>query len=380
MVRNTLKIAFFTTLTLSSWVASGYAPTQGVDNPGRIAQLKKGFAQSFQSLKNWGLFNSQGTKSHISVLEAWRLQEGSPRVLVAVIDTGIDAQHPDLKQNIWHDPNHQGQVYGWNFVNNQPNPRDDHGHGTHVTGIIGAVTNPKSGVSGVAKHVSIMGVKYYSDANSGAINLRNTVKAINYAVDHGARIINYSGGGPEFSEDEYLAIKRAESRGVLFVSAAGNEHQDTDKIENYYYPSAYRLSNIISVAATDIRNELLPSSNWGKAKVDVAAPGENIFSTLPRDRNLQPRYGYMTGTSQATAFVTGLAALILSENPKLTPAQVKSIILKSVDRVPTLAGKVATGGRINAYAALLSLKPAVLPGRATITARRPVSLMPLFTQ
>src|SRR5581483_9474864 len=146
---------------------------------------------------------------------------------------------------------------------------------------IGATSDPRIGVSGVAHKVSIMSVKYYSDANPGSVNLKNTVKAINYAVDHGAKIINYSGGGPEFSEEEYLAIKKAEAQGVLFVAAAGNEHQNTDLVENYYYPSAYRLSNIISVAATDIHNNLLPSSNYGKSRVDIAAPGENIYSTLP---------------------------------------------------------------------------------------------------
>jgi subtilisin family serine protease len=177
-------------------------------------------------------------------------------------------------------------------------PSDDHGHGTHVAGIIGAVTNLDSGVSGVAPRVLIMAVKYYSESNPGSVNLKNTIDALNYAIDRGARIINYSGGGPEYSEAEYLAIKRAESRGILVVAAAGNEHQNTDLRERLYYPQAYGLSNIISVAATDINNNLLPSSNWGKSKIDVAAPGENIYSTLPGNR-----YGYMTGTSQATAFV-----------------------------------------------------------------------------
>jgi thermitase len=174
---------------------------------------------------------------------------------------------------------------------------------------------------------------------------------LNYAVDHGARIINYSGGGPEFSEDEYLAIKKAEAKGILVVSAAGNEHQNTDLTENYYYPAAYRLSNIISVASTDINNNLLPSSNWGKTHVDVAAPGENIFSTLPNGR-----YGYMTGTSQATAFVTGIAALLLSKDPTLTPVQLKEMIMSSVDRFPQLETKLVTGGRVNAYGALLALQ------------------------
>jgi thermitase len=311
----------------------------------RKADFKNALIQVGQ-LKNWGIANTR-SPSHVHALDAWKLQKGSNNIIVAVIDTGIDASHPDLKVNVWRDSNHH---YGWNFVNNQANPQDDHGHGTHVAGILGAVANPKTGVAGVAQKVSIMSVKYYSDANPGAVNLRNTVKAIEYAVQNGAKIINYSGGGPEFSEDEYLAIKKAEAKGVLFVAAAGNERQDTDVPENYYYPSAYKLTNIISVAATDINNQLLKSSNWGKTKVDVTAPGENIFSTLPNGR-----YGYMTGTSQATAFVTGIAALMLSQNPKLTPAQIKEMIRASVDTIPGLSNKVAAGGRVNAYKALLAL-------------------------
>ncbi|HUP57486.1 MAG TPA: S8 family peptidase, partial [Bdellovibrionota bacterium] len=274
------------------------------------------------------------------------------KVIVAVIDTGIDSGHPALKKNVWKSPaNQESEEYGWNFVTNKSNPVDEHGHGTHVAGIIGAVADPKAGVSGVAHNVSIMSVKYYSDSNPGSVNLKNTIKAINYAIDNGAKIINYSGGGPEFSEDEFLAIKRAESKGILFVAAAGNEHQNTDVNENYYYPSAYRLSNILSVAATDIRNNLLATSNWGKKRVDVAAPGENIYSTLPGNR-----FGYMSGTSQATAFVTGMAALLLSQDSSLTPVQLKEIIMSTVDRFPQLETKLVTGGRVNAYQALLALR------------------------
>ena len=301
------------------------------------------------TLKNWGLTNSQ-FKSHIDAPDAWKIEEGSSQVIVAVIDTGIDYYHPDLKSNLWHDPKNPNQ-FGWNFVSDTSNPHDDHGHGTHIAGIIGAIMDPLMGASGVAHHVSIMSVKYYSDGNPGSVNLSNTVKAIDYAVEHGAKIINYSGGGPDFSESEYVAIKRAEAAGVLFVAAAGNEHQDSDLIQNYYYPADYIVSNIISVAATDIENHLLKSSNWGKKNVEVAAPGENIYSTLPGGG-----FGYMSGTSQATAFVTGLAALLLSKNPKLTPLQLKEIIIKSVDKIPELADKVASGGRINAYSALLMLQ------------------------
>jgi len=331
-------------LVIGTLGALGFAPPHGLDQ--QILSSKK--------IKNWGLINAIESQppSHIHATEAWKIEEGSRDIVVAVIDTGIDPNHKDLSKNIWQDPKiKNNRVYGWNFITDSANPSDDHNHGTHVAGIIGAISDFDSGVSGVAHHVSIMAVKYYSEANTGSVNLRNTVKAIRYAADHGAKIINYSGGGPEFSPEEYSAIQYAESKGILFVAAAGNEHKNGDIAENYYYPAAYQLPNIISVAATDIHNRLLSSSNWGPSRVDVAAPGENIYSTLPGGR-----YGYMTGTSQATAFVSGLAALLLSQDPSLKPQQLKSIILTSVDPLTTLNGKVAANGRINAYSALMALR------------------------
>jgi thermitase len=341
MKKSLQKISLLGLIGITALASAG--ATQAPSSP-----LMKQLASPF---KNWGLTNTKGP-SHIDAVDAWKITEGSNNIVVAVVDTGVDASHKDLKANMWKDPTRKGEnVFGWNFVTDKPNPYDDHGHGTHVAGIIGAIADPDTGASGVAHKVSIMAVKYYSDANPGSVNLRNTIRALNYAVDHGARIINYSGGGPEFSEDEYRAIKKAEAKGILVVSAAGNEHQNTDLTENYYYPAAYRLSNIISVASTDINNNLLPSSNWGKTHVDVAAPGENIYSTLP-----DGRYGYMTGTSQATAFVTGIAALLLAKDPTLTPVQIKEMIMSSVDRFPQLESKLVTGGRVNAYAALLALQ------------------------
>lgn len=328
-------------------------------------------------IKNWGLFNVSRENSDISAIDAWKITSGSQRVVVAVIDTGLDASHKDIAKNVWHDPKEPYKnVYGWNFVTDKANPNDEHGHGTHVAGIIGAVTDLDAGVAGVAQKVSIMPVKYYSDANPGSVNLRNTIRAINYAVDHGAKVINYSGGGPEFSEEEYLAIKKAEAKGVLFVAAAGNEHQNTDIAENFYYPAAYHLSNVISVAAIDINNNLLPSSNWGATKVDVAAPGENIFSTLPNNR-----YGYMTGTSQATAFVSGLAALLLAKDPTLSPQRIREIIMASVDHKAQLEGKLATSGKINAYNALMILNGGEIPSgyRPDLVASHPSNLINIFS-
>ncbi len=302
---------------------------------------------SLSQFRNWGLENSVGN-SHIHAVDAWKLEEGSRDVVVAVVDTGLDANHPDIKPNLWHEKG--TGYYGYDFVANKPNPIDDHSHGTHVAGILGAALNAKAGISGVAHKVSIMAVKYYSEKNTGAENLRNSIKALNWAIDHGANIINYSGGGPEFSGEEYAALKRARDKGILLVAAAGNERQNSDLPENYYYPCAYRLENIICVAAINIHNEMLPSSNWGKVRVDVAAPGENILSTVPGGK-----YAYMSGTSQATAFVTGEAALLLSKNSKLHPDQIREIIRTNTDPLPSLKDKVFSGGKVNAYAALASL-------------------------
>lgn len=364
---NTKTVSFLLGLALAAlattgglqWVAPGLASrATAAVVPSKLDFLRPSL------IKNWGISNSIA-KSDIRVLDAWKIEMGSPSVVVAVIDTGVDANHRDLAENIWTDPSQRSaasaasasplktqknSVYGWDFVTNKANPADDHGHGTHVAGIIGAVANPKAGVTGVAQKVSIMAVKYYSDRNSGSVNLANTIKALNYAIDHGAKIINYSGGGPQFSQEEYVAMKRAEQAGILVVCAAGNERHNADLRDNYYYPAAYGLKNIISVAATDIQNRLLASSNWGIEKVDVAAPGENIYSTLPGNQ-----YGYMSGTSQATAFVTGIAALLLSKDPTLKPEEIKAIIKDSVDRIPTLSGKVGAGGRVNAHQALLAL-------------------------
>jgi subtilisin family serine protease len=319
---------------------------------GIVHNLKSALKQSSTAprdllvLRNWGLDNDE-QPSHINIRKAWKITKGSQEIRVAVVDTGIDASHPDLKDNICRKKG--SDEYGYDFVTNKKNPEDKHGHGTHVAGIIGATAKAGAGAAGVAPNICIMAVRYYSDTATGAQNLSNTVKAINYAIDNGANIINYSGGGAEFSAAELKAIKRAEDAGILFVAAAGNEYQNTDESGNSYYPAAYGLTNIVAVAATNIRNQLLPSSNWGKKHVHVAAPGENIFSTLPKGR-----YGYLTGTSQATAFVSGLAALIMSENPSLKkkPAEVREIIMKSTDKLANLESKIASGGRINAYAAL----------------------------
>ena len=278
--------------------------------------------------KNWGVH-------HIGADKITKVDHDKKSIVVAVVDTGVDFTHPDLTKKAWTDP--LTGTHGWDFLSNNQSTLDAHGHGTHVAGII----------TSVAPVASIMSAKYYSESASGATNLANSIKALNYAIDHNATIINYSGGGAEFSLEEYNAIKKAGQRGILIVVAAGNEASDIDDPTKYYYPCAYRQNNTICVSAINIQNKLLSSSNWGKTSVDLAAPGENILSTAPGGK-----YAYMSGTSQATAFVSGVAALIKSKNIHLSPRQIKEIIVGSVDEVTFVKSKVMSGGRVSAVKAL----------------------------
>ena len=309
-----------------------------------VQEPKSFLKEKLIQFRNWGL-ESKVLKSGIDIRDAWKITKGDHKIIVAVIDTGVDATHPDLKTNIWHKPG--SDEYGYDFVNNKKNPVDNFGHGTHIAGIIGATAKANESVIGVAPQVSIMSLKYVNDDRGQSDTVQNTVRAIDYAIANGARIINYSNGGQGQIPAEREAIKRAEAHGILFVAAAGNDDQDTDKSGSGYYPADYGLSNIISVAATNMRNQITSFSNWGKISVHVAAPGEQIWSTKPGGK-----YGYLSGTSQATAFVSGLAALLLSKRPNLRPDELKKIIMESSDKIEGHDRQIASQGRINAYKAL----------------------------
>lgn len=311
----------------------------------------------------WGLKKADAAR-------AWTLTKGSRQIVVAVIDTGLDINHEDVKNNLWTNRGETGtdskgrdkrlngvdddkngfidDVHGWNFVSSNNKLNDNHGHGTHIAGIIGAEANNGRGIVGIAPEVSIMVLKYFDPQSPGADNLKNTIRSIQYAIDNGAQIINYSGGGLEYSQEEHDAIDRARLKGVLFVAAAGNEKSNSDKIP--YYPADYGLENIISVTAFNPSQEVLSSSNWGVHTVDLAAPGQNILSLLPGNA-----YGFMTGTSQATAFVTGAAALIMSHKTGFKFSDVKKYILNSGDALTSLADKTKTSRKLNLYKALTVL-------------------------
>lgn len=282
-------------------------------------------------------------------------------VIVAVIDTGADLKHPLLQGRFWENPGETGRdskgrdkrnngidddgngyiddVNGWNFVNNSNQVQDHMGHGTHIAGIIAAHPSPDGKFQGVAANARIMVLKYFDPKTSGFENLRNSIHAIQYAVRMNAKIINYSGGGNEFSLEERKAIELAEKRGILVVAAAGNERSDTD--EKPFFPANYKLSNILSVAAVDSNSILLPSSNYGKKSVHLAAPGQKIISTLPENS-----MGMMTGTSQATAFVSGSAALLLGEGNR-SIKEVITLVTLSVENRKTLSQMVASQGQLN---------------------------------
>lgn len=299
---------------------------------------------------------------------AWRISQGSRDILVCVIDTGADIRHPDLINNVWVNKGEIGKdkrgrdksnnqvddegdgyvddVHGWNFANNNNDVSDQHGHGTHIAGIIGAEGGNGIGISGVSPKVSLMILKYYDAKGSDINNLSNTVRSIDFAVNHNCNIINYSGGGLAPSPEERAAIERANKKGILFVAAAGNERSDSDKRK--YYPADYGLPNILSVTAINQEKHVLSSSNYGEKTVDIAAPGNDIISTLPNGQ-----YGTMTGTSQATAFATGVAALVMANNSNLRRAeQIAKYLTKTGDDDEKLAGKTRYRKRLNAYKAL----------------------------
>lgn len=317
----------------------------------------------------WGLHNTGQTggmpDADIDAPEAWEIQTGSPNVVVAVVDTGIDYDHPDLVGNIWTNPEeipgngidddgngYVDDVYGIDTANDDPDPSDGNGHGTHVSGTIGAVGNNNVGVVGVNWRVKIMALKAFDD--EGYAYLDDILEILEYLLDMKARGVNVkvssnSWGGGGYNQALYDAIAALRDAGILFVAAAGNSSEDNDQFLNY--PSSYDLENIIAVSATNHDDGLAYFSSWGATSVDVGAPGEDILSTVPTWWN-PPFYDWFSGTSMATPHASGLAALILAQHPADTARQVKNLILNTVDPIPALAGMVLTGGRINAHNAL----------------------------
>jgi len=323
-------------------------------------------------------------------LTAWRRHGtfGNQNIKVCVIDTGIDVDHPMIKNQLDINagescPDKNGgrricdkskngidddgngfvdDVYGYDFAFDRGLLNDTHGHGTHIAGIIAG-----DGGYGIAPAVRLVIAKYYDPKAPGNNNLLNTVRAIRYCTARQADIINYSGGGLDPSPIELKAIEEARKpngQPILFIAAAGNERSNSDLKK--YYPAAYDIPSIISVTAIDQENNVLSSSNFGSTSVDVAAPGKNIYSLIPGGK-----FGHMTGTSQATAVVTGAAALVKAKFPDYSATEVIDALTETGDYRPEkLTGKTSRQKSLNIYRAL-----AIIGGGVTVSGTKPTNTM-----
>ena len=320
----------------------------------------------------YGLDNTGQTggtpDADIDAAEAWDSSVGSSDVVIAVIDTGIDYNHEDLAANMWTNPGETpgngvdddgngviDDVHGFNAINGSGDPFDDHFHGTHCAGTIGAVGNNGIGVAGVNWETQIMALKFLDAGGSGTNE--DAISAIDYAIARrnegvNLRVLSNSWGGGEFSQALLDAINEAGEAGMMFVAAAGNFASDNDGFA--FYPASYDAPSIVSVAATDHNDALADFSNFGATTVDLGAPGVGVLSTFPGNS-----YEFLDGTSMATPHVAGVAALALATNGTLTIDELKDILLSSGDPLPALEGITVSGNRLNAAAALEQTGPPV---------------------
>ena len=278
----------------------------------------------------------------IDAAQGWNVTTGTGRTVVAVIDTGVDYRHPDLAANIWTntiDPA-TGGLHGYDFSDSDTDPMDENGHGTHVAGIVGATGNNGVGVTGIAQRAQIMVLRFMDAAGNGYTS--DAVRAIDYAIRHGAKILNNSWGGASPDPALAAAIERARAAGVIVVIAAGNEQANNDATASYPAAYAKQSNNVVVVASTDSNDQLSWFSNYGPQSVLIAAPGESILSTARGG-------GYITksGTSMATPVISGALALLWDLHPTWTYSQILEKLKISVDPVTRLSGKVASGGRID---------------------------------
>jgi len=338
----------------------------GYDNPGFYTHYYGSFPVNINSTEGIDL----------NIPEAWSSyplsKEETRTVVIAIIDTGVDYRHPDLKEQMWINPNeipdngidddgngYVDDIYGWDFYNNDAsvchyietangyaaNPDDNDNHGTHIAGIIAATANNSIGIAGVASNVNvqIMSLKIHGGSSSSG-TVANAIKAIRYAEAMGADICNLSWGTLNYSQPLELAIRESS---MLFVTAAGNNGINNNSTP--MFPASLRLPNLISVAYIDHNGMLANDSNYGLSTVDIAAPGKDIFSTIVGG------YGYSGGTSMAAPHITGLAAMMYAYRENVYPAQVKELIINTMMPLDSLTGKLIHPGIPDAAAIVRSL-------------------------
>lgn len=312
--------------------------------------------------RNGGLSTETGVSGvDVNAMKAWEITKGSRDVTIAVIDTGIDYNHPDLKDNMWvnakeipgnnKDDDGNGyvdDVYGWNAATDLGNPMDGNGHGTHCAGTIGAV-HGNGGVAGVMADVKMMAVKFLTDSGSGT--LVDAIEAIDYATKMDVDLMSNSWGGGGFTQALFDSIKAASDKGILFVAAAGNSTSNNDTRPNY--PSNYETENMVAVAAMTHQDQLASFSSYGKRTVHVSAPGRNIMSTTPNNG-----YSVYSGTSMATPHVSGVLGLYLAQEGRRPHDETIERLMAT--SVPSSAYRRTTisGGRVDAYNLLTNTRPA----------------------
>lgn len=327
-------------------------------NPGIEYVVPNAKVHAFEVPVEMNGLKEQWAIAKVQAEKAWQRagNKGSKKVVVAVIDTGVDYKHKNLAPN---------SVQGYDFIRNNNDPMDitssnNPGHGTHCAGIVGASGLIDGGIVGLSPEVSIMPLRFLDQNGSGDLN--NGIKAIDYAIEKKVDVISASWGAaiPRSQAKPLIeAIERAEKAGIVFVVAASNDGKNNDSYE--VYPAKAGLSNTIAVAASGSSDAKPSWSNYGKATVDVAAPGEGIMSTLPADK-----YGNLSGTSMATPLVSGLVALIKAQDPSLTPTQIRSLIQSTGAKVNI---QTACDCRVDAFQAvdtILTKKMFVSPNAKTI--------------
>jgi subtilisin family serine protease len=301
-------------------------------------------------------------------MDAWNIQNTASNILVALVDTGIRYTHQDLAPNVWTNPgeiagnglddDHNGyidDVHGINIITGTGNPMDDNGHGSHVAGIMGAVGSNNVGIAGVTWNVKIMACKFLDYRLQGALS--DAIEGINYAREKGARIINASWGMPSYNTQAlYDAINSTRQAGMLFVAACGNSTNNNDTTTPIY-PASFDLDNIIAVAATTRNDALASFSSYGPTTVDLGAPGDTVLSCWAGSDS---DYNNDSGTSMAAPHVTGACALVWARFPNESYLQIKNRVLAGVDKIPALAGKCVTGGRLDLLKALQSGPPSLV--------------------
>jgi subtilisin family serine protease len=340
-----------TAATLASHPAIEFAEPNYLIKADQIA------ANDPRAPEQWVLADGEQAGAGINVTRAWEQTTGSAQTVIAVIDSGIDFSHPDLSANQWTNAGEQDNnrdddgndlsddLHGWDFVADGSEIKDELGHGTAVAGIIAAEGNNGVGVTGVMWRAALMSLRVLDGSGTG--DVAGAVEAIDYATAHGASVINVSWGAPHLSQALAGALARAGQRGVLVVCSAGNEGNNIEGIGRY--PAAYNLPHVISVAATDNSGQLTSWSNWGGARVSIAAPGVDILTTA-RGGDYRP----VTGSSYAAPHVTGVAGLVRTLRPRLSAGHTRALIMKGVRGVAALQGKVASKGVVNAAGTLAS--------------------------